>query len=273
MAGGLPLVEVINPGRSLKDLRLAPEVKTEIDLLVLARRRAAELQKSGLAPPRTVLLWGPPGNGKTSTAEAVAKALRSQLVRLSVPAIFDSYLGASSKNLGTAIRYAEGISPCVLLVDEIEALALPRAAGDGSSDGETNRITAAFLHELDTVKGDLLLIAATNMAPLLDRAVERRFDLILELVGPEPEMVMDFVTRRAGAAPQPGHLGHVLSWADAERFADLARRAALLAKRRGVGDEDFEIAARAMAERKRFRDAARGASQGAAKPVALGGEE
>lgn len=157
---------------------------TVIDDIVLERQRGAELTAAGLTPTRTLLLTGPPGVGKTMTARYLATELGVPLLTIDLASVMSSYLGRTGQNLRSALRYGRE-HECVVFVDEFDALAKRR--DDDSDIGELKRLVNVLLLELERWPADNLFVAATNHAELLDRAVARRFDAIVELPLPTPD--------------------------------------------------------------------------------------
>lgn len=115
------LVVLINPRRTLETQVLRREVSSRLDEILEEQRRASVLRAHGLNPTRSLLFVGPPGTGKSSTAEAIAGALGVPLARVNLPAVVSSLLGETSRNLA-AIFDAAASEPWVLMFDEFDAL-------------------------------------------------------------------------------------------------------------------------------------------------------
>ena len=125
-----------------------------------------------------MLLIGPPGNGKTSLAEAIAEALLLPLVAVHYEEVIGSYLGETAARLAAVFSVARS-RRCVLFLDEFDALAKER--GDEHETGEIKRVVSSLLLQMDGVPSHAIVIAASNHPELLDRAAHRRFELRLEL--------------------------------------------------------------------------------------------
>ncbi len=162
-------------------------VSQEVELLVQERLQPEALERAKLTPTRTLLLTGGPGVGKTLTASHIAQRLELPLFRLDLSMLMSSYLGQTGKNLRDALNAAKE-SPSVLFLDEFDAIAKRR--NDPSDVGELKRIVNVLLLELDAWPADGLLIAATNHPELLDRAIWRRFERVINISVP------DALTRR-----------------------------------------------------------------------------
>src|SRR6185437_4100717 len=174
----MPLADVTTPRRYLRDLVLNPHLSQEMETLVRETRRWSEVDAAGLPRRQRLLLYGPPGCGKSSIAEAVAGELGRLLVIVRVDAVMSSYLGETASNLRRLFEFA-GTGPFVMLFDEFDALGKERA--DPADHGELRRVVNAFLQLLDRFRGPSLLIAATNHEAVLDYALWRRFDDVLEV--------------------------------------------------------------------------------------------
>jgi SpoVK/Ycf46/Vps4 family AAA+-type ATPase len=146
------------------------------------RRRADVLLAAGVNPSSALLLSGPPGVGKTMTARYLATALNVPLLRAQPAAVMSSLLGQSARNLRSLLAYGASL-PCVLLLDEFDAYA--RRRDDTQDIAETKRLVNTLLLELEEWPQTSVLVAATNHAESLDPALERRFDLCLELGLPD----------------------------------------------------------------------------------------
>jgi SpoVK/Ycf46/Vps4 family AAA+-type ATPase len=135
----------------------------------------------GVPPRRTFLFTGPPGCGKSATAEALADELGRQFAVVNLSTLVSSFLGDTAKNL-SAILEAASVEPWVILFDEFDAIGKERA--DRTDHGELKRVVTAFLQQLDGFSGPSVLVAATNHPGLLDSAVWRRFDEVIEFAPP-----------------------------------------------------------------------------------------
>lgn len=167
------------------------EIRGPLNLIISERKSTKRLLDAGIIPTSKILFTGPPGVGKTVCAKYLAQKLKVPLLTLDLATIVSSYLGRTGNNVKKALDYAKS-RPCVLLLDELDAIAKKR---DDSSDvGETKRLVTVMLQELDQWQGDNLLIAATNHYHLLDAAVQRRFDQIVEFKRPKLEELMQVGT-------------------------------------------------------------------------------
>ena len=177
----MPLADIASPRRYLRDLVLNRPLADELETLVQETHRWPEIDAVGLPRRQRLLLHGPPGCGKSSIAEALAGELGRLLVTVRVDAVMSSYLGETASNLRRLFEFA-GTGPFVVLFDEFDALGKERA--DPTDHGELRRVVNAFLQLLDRFRGPSLLIAATNHEAVLDYALWRRFDDVIEVPRP-----------------------------------------------------------------------------------------
>jgi len=169
------------PKKRLEHLIL-PETVIESCREVIEEQTRAELLRSyGLEPRNKILLIGPPGNGKTSLAEAIAEALMIPLLTVKYESIIGAYLGETAIKLAKLIDYAR-TRQCVLFFDEFETLGKER--GDVHETGEIKRVVSSLLLHIDSLPSYVIVIGATNHEGLLDKAAWRRFQLHLELLRP-----------------------------------------------------------------------------------------
>ncbi|MEH6530755.1 MAG: ATP-binding protein [Photobacterium frigidiphilum] len=149
------------------------ETRKVLEQMLVEHENRSKLQKGGLEPVKTVIFTGPPGVGKTITAQWLSQEMKLPLLILDLATVMNSQLGKTGNNLKAVIDYAAS-QPCVLLLDEFDAIAKKR--DDDSDVGELKRLVTVLLQTIDTWPSSSLLIAATNHPELLDPAVWRRFE-------------------------------------------------------------------------------------------------
>lgn len=175
------LLAQIEPRQGINDLVLDHNTREVLEALITEQRSTELLRANDLEPRHTLLLIGPPGNGKTTVAGAIAKRLDVPFYSLAYQGVIQSHLGETTGKLAKALDHVAG-HPCVLLIDEVEIVAKER--NDSQEVGEMKRITASLLMALDALPTHTVVVGATNHAEMLDRASWRRFELRLELGPP-----------------------------------------------------------------------------------------
>ena len=244
--GEWPLAEVRHPSRLIQDLILPGKLIERLETIAAELTRWEELDRAGIPRRQRLLFYGPPGCGKTSVAEAIAAEMGLPLMVVRLDSVVSSYLGETASNLHRIFDYARTGS-WVLLFDEFDALG--KARDDPTEHGEIKRVITAFLQMLDGFRGASLLIAATNHEQLLDPALWRRFDEVLEFPRPTVHQLRQLLRLRLkpirhhgvdieDAARRLKGLPH----AAAEKAAWDARRHALLAGRKLLEQDDLDRA-------------------------------
>lgn len=166
------------PQKRLDNLILPQTVKDICQGMIDEQLRAEVLQSYGLEPRNKILLIGPPGNGKTSLAEAMAEALMVPFLTVRYESIIGAYLGETASKLAKLFETAK-TKKCVLFFDEFETLGKER--GDAHETGEIKRVVSSLLMQIDTLPSYVVAIAATNHDSLLDKAAWRRFQVKVDI--------------------------------------------------------------------------------------------
>lgn len=228
--GAAKLFYEVRPRRSISDLLLPPLVDQACRELVEEHNRADLLRAHNLEPRNRVLLVGPPGNGKTSLAEALAHDLGNPMLVVRYESIIGSYLGETAVRLAKLFAEAR-TRRCVLFFDEFDVIGKER--GDVHETGEIKRVVSSLLLQVDQLPSYVVVVTATNHSELLDRAVWRRFQLRLDLPAPGKARRVEWLKafeHRTGLAFDYSH-DHLarrlsgLSFAELEQFAlDVQRR-------------------------------------------------
>lgn len=159
-------------------------------MLTWILKNLSKLNSLGIGVSKTLLLYGPPGCGKTQSAYFIAKALKLPLVVARLDSLISSYLGTTAKNIRILFEFAQKM-PCVLFLDEFDAIA--KARDDNNELGELKRVVNSLLQNVDAMSNDSLLVAATNHDCLLDSAVWRRFDYKLKIELPDVEAIIKMI--------------------------------------------------------------------------------
>lgn len=232
---------------SLSDVApiLDPSVSRMVGSLVRERQMASDLAAAGLVPSKSALFVGPPGVGKTMSARWVAASLGLPLLVLDLAAVMSSFLGKTGNNLRSVLEYAKR-QDCVLLLDELDSIAKRR--DDSTEIGELKRLVTVLLQEIDEWPASGLLIAATNHGELLDPAVWRRFDVLVEFRAPNFREVREATVRFLGGEFSTA----VETWVDAvaasfvgKSYSDIERGLAGVRRRAIVAGVPLEDELRA----------------------------
>lgn len=169
---------------------LAPSARIELDGVVKEWNRASELRRRGIFPRSKLLFHGPPGCGKSLTAQALGSALDLPVYLVRFDAVIGAFLGQTAIHLRQLFHFAE-TTPCVLLLDELDALGKRR--GNPLDVGELDRIVISLLQELEHAQPMGVVVATTNLATHLDDALWRRFDLDIPFNRPSKLTLRAFV--------------------------------------------------------------------------------
>lgn len=207
--------------------------------IVEERRNPEALHRAALEPTRTALFTGPPGVGKTMAARWIARELGRPLLTLDLAAVMSSYLGRTGSNLRLVLDYAKSID-CVLLLDELDAIAKRR--DDRGEIGELKRLVTVLIQQIDDWPPANLLLAATNHADLLDPAIWRRFESVVEFPLPNEAAIRQFTERSLSAfVPKAVDWGRVLAVAlHGRSFSDIARELAAARRHAALGGGALE---------------------------------
>ena len=242
-------------GLTFKDVAGIPEAKEELEEIVAFLKYPGNFKKIGATIPRGILLQGPPGTGKTMLAKAVAGEAGVPFYSFSGSDFVEMFVGVGASRVRDLFKEAKKHAPCIVFIDEIDAVGASRASGASAGGQEERGQTLnALLVEMDGFATDdtIVVLAATNRPDILDSALTRpgRFDRQINILPPDvkgrkkilevhgrkvalhPEIVFDDLAKAT-----PGFTGAEL--------ANLVNEAALMAARKGrdqILNEDFEKA-------------------------------
>jgi SpoVK/Ycf46/Vps4 family AAA+-type ATPase len=230
----------------LRDIVLRPEAEETLKRVISENRSRARLERFGVSPRRRLLFHGAPGCGKTLAAAVLAGEMGLPLMTVRFDALFSRFLGATAVQL-RAIFAEMPHRPGVYLFDEFDSVA--KARGDSQDVGEMNRVVTAFLQLVDADMSGSILVAATNHVELLDRAVFRRFDVIVPFDKPPREQITELMKLRlstVGLSDEAAN--HLAANAEGWSFADVARacddavRTMALDDREEISERDVVLA-------------------------------
>jgi SpoVK/Ycf46/Vps4 family AAA+-type ATPase len=235
----------------LSSMVLSPSLDHRLRRVLIEQRQQHRLRAHGLKPRRKILLLGPPGTGKTMTAAALAGELHTPLFTIVLDGLMTKFMGETASKLRLvfdAIAETRG----VYFFDEFDAIGSKRA--ERNDVGEIRRVLNSFLQFLEEDDGESLIIAATNHPELLDPALFRRFDDVIEYSLPDSEIARRILENRLSSFKTKGidwsnavSAGTGLSQSEFARAAEDAAKRAILEDRETVTAEDLSSA---IAERK-----------------------
>lgn len=180
----LELLEVYNSKVNLDNVALPENTLNVINQIISEQKAINQLVEGGVMPSNRILLCGPPGCGKTLTANAIAGELKIPIAYVKLDGLVSSYLGQTGSNIRRIFDFVKD-KRIILFLDEFDAIAKKR--DDSQEVGELKRVVTTLLQNMDLMPANVLLIAATNHHQLLDKAIWRRFDQSILLENPNSQ--------------------------------------------------------------------------------------
>jgi SpoVK/Ycf46/Vps4 family AAA+-type ATPase len=223
------LLRVVHPDAKISDLVLSESIAESLTDLVREHRQSDVLERYGLTPSRRVLLSGPPGTGKTSAARVIASELGLPLFVVRLDSVLSKYMGETAAKLRLvfdAVAQVRG----VYLFDEVDALGSERSASNDV--GEIRRVLNSFLQFLEEDVSESVVVAATNHLQLLDEALFRRFEQIIDFELPDDDAIVEVIRNYIPAVNLSG-----VNWSD------------VCASARGLNHAEIAVAAQVAAKR------------------------
>jgi len=174
----MSMLEIKNP-KVVSNLILDDNISDSISQFILRVNNRKKLQDAGLYTKLSLLLYGPPGCGKTTIANHIAREANLPIVTARLDTIVSSLLGSTSKNIRKVFDFTNN-KRCILFIDEFDAIA--KARDNEFEHGELKRVINSLLQSIDQYQN--VLIAATNHSQILDSAVWRRFSTVIKVKKP-----------------------------------------------------------------------------------------
>jgi len=187
------LLSVQTPSIRFSDMALPEALAERLKRVLLEQRQQKRLREHSLSPRRKLLFLGPPGSGKTMTASALAGELHLPMFTIMLEGLITKFMGETAAKLSLvfeAIRQTQG----VYLFDEFDALGAHRS--QANDVGEIRRVLNSFLQLLEKDSSQSLIVAATNHPEMLDRALFRRFDDVIEYNLPDAKLAEEILRRK-----------------------------------------------------------------------------
>ena len=243
-----PLIQVLEHDQLRHQMVLPEEVERRFLRIEKEYAARSRLASFGLRARKRILLYGPPGCGKSLGAERVAWATGLPLHRVRFDSLISSFFGETAVNLRKIFEASEK-RPCALFLDECDTIA--RARGERNDVGEASRVVNMLLQLLEDYRGDGLVIAATNHHEALDKAIYRRFDEAVEIPMPGIPEIARLVRTTLSAVEVENSVNFELfagsldgfSCSEIERIAQNAAKRCVMANRDKVSMEDLKVAA------------------------------
>ena len=232
------LLEASYPSARLGDMILAETLANQIRRVIREQRHAGRIVEHGLSPRRKLLLTGPPGTGKTMTASVLSRELGIPLFLVRLDGLITKFMGETAAKL-RQIFDATGRTRGIYFFDEFDAIGSQR--GLTNDVGEIRRVLNSFLQMIEQDRSHSLVVAATNHPVILDPALFRRFDDILQYDLPERSQISKLLEMRLATSAEEGiewenlaSFAEGLSYAEVTRAANEAKKDALIHSRSRV---------------------------------------
>ena len=243
-------VQVQIPNVSWDDVGGLAELKEELrEAVEWPIKHKEAFDYVNVEAPKGILLHGPPGTGKTLIAKALAKMTESNFISIKGPELLSKWVGESEKGVREIFRKARQAAPCIIFLDEVDAL-VPRRGGGESGSHVTENVVSQILTEIDGLEElhNVLIIAATNRLDIVDEALLRpgRFDRIIKVPNPNSkgrEQIFQIHTKKKPLADDVNisKLVELTDGFNGAEIAAVANRAATAALKRYVNGKSENI--------------------------------
>ncbi|GIU38644.1 AAA family ATPase [Shewanella schlegeliana] len=187
------LFSVSHPTLTFKNMILSSDIEGKLIRFLDENRNSTKIRQYGLVPRRHLLLYGPPGTGKTMSASVIAHELHLPLFTVRMDSLMTKFMGETSAKLRSIFEYINSHKG-VYLFDEFDSIGTKRSVTNDV--GEIRRVLNTFLQLLDEHESDSLIISATNHKEILDHALYRRFDDVIEYDRPTELSIIELIESR-----------------------------------------------------------------------------
>lgn len=215
------LLSVTYPKNRLLDMVLDDKAMAQLQQVIKEQRQFARIREHGLAPRRKLLLVGPPGTGKTMTASVLAGELGVPLFLVRLDSLITKFMGETAAKLRQVFDSVTDMRG-VYFFDEFDAIGSHR--GLANDVGEIRRVLNSFLQMIEHDQSNSLIVAATNHPEILDYALFRRFDDVIEYKLPMPDQIAGLIRSRLGSfLPRRLSMMAVAAQANGLSYAEICR--------------------------------------------------
>ena len=236
------LLSVSYPALRLSDMILDSDVYDRLTRMIKEHRQLAKIRAHGLSPRKKLLLIGPPGTGKTMSAAVLAGELGLPLLVVRLDSLITKFMGETAAKL-RLIFDAIGQTRGVYLFDEFDSIGSQR--GMGNDVGEIRRVLNSFLQLIEQDNSDSILLAATNHPDILDHALYRRFDDVIQYTLPEEQRIVETLKARLAGFKKSemnwdslAGVAAGLSYADITRACEEAVKHAIIHDSKKIGTSE-----------------------------------
>ncbi len=256
---GFPLLEIQHFDKNFDHLIISKETKEQLEQVIREFKDSDILATYNLEYKKKILLCGKPGTGKTFSAQIMSSVLNMPLIYIRFDAIISSYLGETAGNLRKVFDFIEH-GTWIVLFDEFDIIGKNR--DDNHEHGEIKRVVNNFLQMLDNVKGDSIILAATNHQNILDPAIWRRFDDVVYYNLPDEKSRCQLFEIYLKSIKRDKNIDLVkfskitkgLSPADIKMITEEAMKFAIINSRSSISMNDIEIAVNKFIRREKVRN-------------------
>jgi SpoVK/Ycf46/Vps4 family AAA+-type ATPase len=256
---GFPLLEIQNFDKNFDHLIISKETKEQLEQVIREFKDSDILATYNLEYKKKILLCGKPGTGKTFSAQIMSSVLNIPLIYIRFDAIISSYLGETAGNLRKVFDFIEH-GTWIVLFDEFDIIGKNR--DDNHEHGEIKRVVNNFLQMLDNVKGDSIILAATNHQNILDPAIWRRFDDVVYYNLPDEKSRCQLFEIYLKSIKRDKDIDLVefsqttkgLSPADIKMITEEAMKFAIINSRSSISMNDIEFAVNKFIRREKVRN-------------------